>query len=417
MLIPPGTRFGVYDVRSLLGAGGLGEVYLAHDRKLGRDVALKVLRTGSADHRKRLEREARAVAALNHPNIVTIHAVDEADGVPYLVMELVDGYPLHKLIPTTGMPLRELLELAIPVTEALAAAHRKGIIHRDLKPANIMVTRDRRVKLLDFGLAKAIGTNPVVLAETLEQTGVGVMVGTLAYMSPEQARGEVIDGRSDIFSLGVVLFEMATGRRPFNGPTAAAALDAVLYEPAPAIGSVTRMGAPEVDGIVARALAKKPSARYGRIEDLLADLRALESGSKIGPVIASPPTSGPSVAVLPFSNLSSDPDQEYFCDGMAEELITALTKVKGLAVSARSTSFQLKGQKLDVRQVGEKLGVQSVLEGSVRKAGNRLRISAQLVNVTDGFPLWGSDTTWPPTISSRFRTRSRRPSQTISKSG
>lgn len=188
---PPGTRFGVYDVRSLLGAGGLGEVYLAHDRKLGRDVALKVLRTGSADQRKRLEREARAVAALNHPNIVTIHAVDEADGVPYLVMELVDGHALHKLIPTTGMPLRELLELAIPVTEALAAAHRKGIIHRDLKPANIMVTRDRRVKLLDFGLAKAIGTNPVVLAETLEQTGVGVMVGTLAYMSPEQARGEV----------------------------------------------------------------------------------------------------------------------------------------------------------------------------------------------------------------------------------
>lgn len=182
---------------------------------------------------------------------------------------------------------------------------------------------------------------------------------------------------------------MATGRRPFNGPTASAALDAILHEPAPAIGSVTRMGAPEVDGIVARALAKKPSARYGRIEDLLADLPALQSGSKIGPVIASPPTSGPSVAVLPFSNLSSDPDQEYFCDGMAEELITALTKVKGLAVSARSTSFQLKGQKLDVRQVGEKLGVQSVLEGSVRKAGNRLRISAQLVNVTDGFPLWG----------------------------
>jgi TolB-like protein len=381
MTLTPGRTLGAYDVLSLLGSGGMGEVYRAHDSRLKRDIALKVLQLDSPDARVRFEREARAVAALNHPNIVTIHSVEEVDGIPFLTMELVEGEPLSAHISPGGMPLGTVLDLAIPIAEALCAAHRKGIIHRDLKPGNVMTTAEGQVKILDFGLAKALSASPSDVL-TVDQTRAGITLGTIAYLSPEQARGEVVDQRSDLFSFGVVLFEMASGQRPFAGETDLAVLAAILDRQAPAIGGAHA----NLDPIIARALAKKLSLRYQRAEDLLADLRALRSGSRLSAATVQP--SGPSIAVLPFANMSADPDQEYFCDGMAEELISALARIKGLSVAARTSAFLFKGQNVDVRQIGERLMVGTVLEGSVRKMGNRLRIAAQLINVHDGYQIW-----------------------------
>ena len=263
MTLTPGRRLGAYDVLSLLGSGGMGKVYRAHDSRLKRDIALKVLQLDSPDARVRFEREARAVAALNHPNIVTIHSVEEVDGIPFLTMELVEGEPLSAHISSGGMPLGRVLDLAIPIAEALAAAHRKGIIHRDLKPGNIMTTAEGHVKILDFGLAKALSALPSDVL-TIDQTQPGITLGTIAYLSPEQARGEMLDQRSDLFSFGIVLFEMASGRRPFAGESDLAVLAAILDRPAPAIGGAYA----DLDPIIARALAKKPSLRYQRAEDL-----------------------------------------------------------------------------------------------------------------------------------------------------
>src|SRR5919112_1642466 len=228
--LTPGRKLGSYDVVSLLGRGGMGEVYRAHDSRLKRDVALKVLQLDNPESRIRFEREARAVAALNHPNIITIHSVEEVDGIPFLTMELVEGEPLSSRIVPEGMPVERVLTLAIPIAEALAAAHRKGIIHRDLKPGNIMTTADGHVKILDFGLAKALSARPS--DETIDQTQPGITVGTIAYLSPEQAHGQALDQRSDLFSFGVVLFEMASGRRPFTGDSDLAVLAALLNRPA-----------------------------------------------------------------------------------------------------------------------------------------------------------------------------------------
>src|SRR4051794_4513580 len=380
MALTPGRRLGAYDVVSLLGSGGMGEVYRAHDSRLKRDVALKVLQLDNEDARPRFEREARALAALNHPNIVTIHSVEEVDGIPFLTMELVDGEPLSARITPAGLPLDELLELAIPIAEALSAAHRKGIIHRDLKPGNIMTTSEGQVKILDFGLAKALSLSAD--AATVDQTMAGITLGTIAYMSPEQARGETLDPRSDLFSFGVVLFELASGRRPFSGETNLSVLASILDRPAPAIGGAHA----GLDPILARALTKKPSSRYQRAEELLSDLRALRSGTRLAAATARP--SGPSIAVLPFANMSAEPEQEYFCDGMAEELISALARIKGLSVAARTSSFLFKQRTVDIREIGERLMVQTVLEGSVRKIGNRLRVSAQLINAHDGYQIW-----------------------------
>ena len=385
MPVTPGRSFGPYEIGPLLGSGGMGAVYRARDSRLKRDVALKVLKLDSPDARVRFEREAHTVAALNHPNIVTIYSVEEVDGVPFLTMELVQGHALHGLIPQGGLPRERVLEFATQMAEAVVAAHRKGIIHRDLKPSNVMITGDGHIKVLDFGLAKALpSATHTADDETKDATRAGIALGTMSYMSPEQARGEPLDERSDIFSLGLVIFEMATGRRPFAGPTDVAALAALLERPAPAIGEPFG----DLDGVLARALAKHPQTRYSRADELLYDLKSLKagSGSTMTRPVARP--AGPSVAVLPFVNMTADPDQEYFCDGMAEELISALSRIKGLAVAARTSSFQFKGQALDIRQIGERLRVQTVLEGSVRKLGNRLRIGAQLVNTSDGYQLW-----------------------------
>jgi eukaryotic-like serine/threonine-protein kinase len=378
----PGHRLGSYEVIALLGVGGMGQVYRARDPRLDRDIAVKILQTDDAEHRKRFAREARAIAALNHPNIVTIHSVEEFDGQPFLTMELVEGTPLNRLIPPGGFELHELLSIAIPIADALAAAHARGIVHRDLKPPNVMVCPDGRVKILDFGLAKNLARNvdPAHLVSA-EETREGQIIGTLAYMSPEQLMADTVDARSDIFSLGVLIYEMATGKRPFDGPNAAVVLVSLLNNPVPLIGGA----AADLDRIIARASARKPGGRYQRVTDLVSDLRALMTGM----ALTTPPvTRLPAIAVLPFANLTNDPDQEYFCDGMAEELISALSRVKGLAVVSRTSAFQFKGTQIDVREIGERLDVQTVLEGSVRRAGNRLRISAQLVNVADGYHIW-----------------------------
>jgi eukaryotic-like serine/threonine-protein kinase len=376
--LQPGHRLGSYEIISLLGAGGMGQVYRARDPRLQRDIALKILQSDDADHRHRFAREALAVASLNHPNIVTIHSVEEVDGVPFLTMELIEGTPLNRLIPPGGFSVGELLAIAVPIGEALSSAHGRGIVHRDLKPANVMVCPDGRVKMLDFGLAKRVEGAAIASAD---ETREGLIVGTLAYMSPEQLMADTIDARSDIFSFGVLLYEMATGRRPFEGPNPAVVLVCLLNNPVPAIGGSHG----DLDRIIARATARKPGGRYQRSADMLADLRALSTGTLLK---APPVVRNPAIAVLPFTNLTNDPDQEYFCDGMAEELISALAKVRGLSVVSRTSAFQFKGSQADVREIGERLDVQTVLEGSVRKAGNRLRITTQLVNVIDGYHLW-----------------------------
>ncbi len=364
----------------------MGEVYRARDSKLQRDVALKILPRADSEGRRRFTSEALALAALNHPNIVTIHAVEDEGDTPYLVMELVSGHPLTHLVRQGGMPLSDLLALAIPVAEALTASHARGIIHRDLKPGNVMLTDDGRVKVLDFGLARQLDVAGA--AETRDATSLGAAVGTLMYMSPEQARGEALDARTDIFSVGVMLYELASGRHPFSGPTAAVIADRILNDPAAPLGGACAA----LDPILARALAKRPEMRHRTALELLADLRAAGGRAHAAPpsafYVPAPADAGRSVAVLPFENMSADPDQAYFCDGMAEELISALAGIKGLSVAARTSTFQLKGQQLTVQQIAERLKVKTVLEGSVRKMGTRLRITAQLVDADTGFQIW-----------------------------
>src|SRR5580704_10977779 len=357
----PGTRLGPYEIVAPLGAGGMGEVYKATDTRLGRTVAIKLLRSAHTD---RFAREARAIAALNHPHICTLHDI----GPNYLVMEYVEGFPLRG-----PLPLDEAMRLALQIASALEAAHAKGIIHRDLKPDNIIVTQ-MGIKLLDFGLAKlelAAETGETTVNETLA----GTILGTIAYMSPEQVEGKPADGRSDIFSFGLVLYEMLSGRRAFAGETSISRMAAILHK------EPERLEAPpEVARIVTRCLLKSPAQRFQTMTELkaaLQDIRLtlLEEGDA-------------SVAVLPFANLSGDKDNEYFSDGLAEEILNALSKVEDLRVASRNSSFFFKGKATEMSEIATKLRVANVLEGSVRRAGNRLRITVQLVDAKNGFQLW-----------------------------
>jgi serine/threonine protein kinase len=380
----PGTRIGRYTIGSILGEGGMGRVYRATDATLGRDVALKVLPAEVAsepDRLDRFQREARALASLNHPHIVTVYSVEHVDGVHFLTMELVTGRPLDRVIAGRPLPLDRVLQVGRAVADALGAAHERGIVHRDLKPANVILSESGQIKVLDFGLAKvqpSRGVEPD--AATYSPTLAGVVLGTPGYMSPEQVSGVAdVDHRTDIFSLGVLLYEMATGSRPFRGQSSADLAASILRDaPRPVSDSIPSAPA-ELVKAIARCLEKNAAARFATMGDLRS---ALERKP------AAPVDNTPSVAVLPFQNLSADPDNEFFSDGLAEEILNALAQIDGLRVAARTSAFSFKGKTIDIGEVGSRLKVATVLEGSVRRSANRIRVTAQLVDVATGFQRW-----------------------------
>ena len=392
MTLTPGTRLGAYEILGPLGAGGMGEVYRARDTRLGREIAIKVLPAdvaSSPDRLARFEREARTVAGLNHPNIVTLFSVEDHDGIRFLTMELVDGATLSTLL-APGLPVSKLLELAIPLTDALVAAHEKGVIHRDLKPGNVMVTRDGRVKVLDFGLARVTDTDASVaqdVAFTATEAD-GHIVGTVPYMAPEQLRGETVDARSDIFALGIILYELAAGHRPFIGDSGAEITSSILRDRPEPLAQVRTDLPTDLDRIVSRCLEKNPRERIQSALDVNNELRRLRKTLDRGESETPAFEKVASIAVLPFANRSASADDEYFSDGLADELLNVLSKIKGLRVTARTSAFQFKGTKDDAPAIGRKLNVATLLEGSVRKAGNRIRVSVQLINVSDSSHLW-----------------------------
>ena len=379
---------GKYSIIGELGRGGMGVVLKAEDTKLKRPVALKLLPfelTHSADAKERFLREAQAAAALDHPNICTVFEVGEQDGQAYIAMAYIDGQSLKEKIARGPLKIDEALEIAVQVAAGLAEAHRQGIVHRDIKPANVMLTSRGQAKIMDFGLAR------VESAGDLTRTA--VVMGTVAYMSPEQALGNKVDQRTDIWSLGCLLYEMLAGRGPFQGGHEQAVFQAILHaDPEPM--AVLRRDVPAgLVRVLDRCLKKDYLDRYPNAGALVSDLKSVDLADiAAAPSAALPtaanPKSAPSIAVLPFSDMSPEKDQDYFGEGIAEELINALTHLQGLRVVARTSAFALKGLKLDIREIGRKLDVGTVLEGSVRKAGNRLRVTAQLINVEDGFHLW-----------------------------
>jgi non-specific serine/threonine protein kinase len=369
----------------------MGEVYRARDTRLGREVAIKVLPPDLAaapDRLRRFETEARATAAVSHPNVLAVYDVS-ITGTPFVVFELLEGETLRARMAKGELPLAQAQEFAAQIGRGLAAAHEKGIIHRDLKPDNVFLTRDGQAKLLDFGLARMFEppSNPALsTAQTQDHTLVGTILGTPGYMSPEQVCGQSADHRSDLFALGILLYEMLAGQRAFSRASFAESQAAILRDEPPTPRPERPLPA-GLERIIRRCLAKRPEDRFQTAREFLFALEAV--GSKVEP-LSSPaaPLLLPSVAVLPFADLSPSHDQEYFCDGLAEELTAALARLKGVRVASRTSSFQFRGSGTDVRTIGERLGVGNLLEGSVRRAGDRLRVTVQLVNAGDGLQLW-----------------------------
>lgn len=431
MPLLPNTKLGRYEIGALLGEGGMGEVYLAEDKLLRRKVAIKLLLTdfaADAELLARFVREAYAASSLSHPNIVTIHEIGAENDMHFIVTEFVEGESLRRLMGRAQLELSRVLDIGVQSALALAAAHAARIVHRDIKPENIMVRADRLVKVLDFGLAKFIehASPPAPDAETqsddVYKTAAGMVMGTVIYMSPEQARGLELDERTDVWSLGVVLYEMLTGKQPFIGDTMTDILASILrseVEPP----SVLAAGLPEeLDRIVLKALSKEREGRYRSGQDLLVALRQLQKRLEFEAELertslSNPPAMGEhisqkpgveegsttaktrpievvtqnirnSIAVLPFVNTSADVENDYFCDGLAEELLNALAKIEELKVAARTSAFSFKGKDVNVSQIARTLNVNTVLEGSVRKSGARLRILVRLVNAADGFQIW-----------------------------
>jgi TolB-like protein/Tfp pilus assembly protein PilF len=435
MTVGPGTRVGPYEIVAQIGAGGMGEVYRARDTRLGRDVAIKVLPAEFAEdpeRLKRFEREAKATAALSHPNILDVHDVGTHEGVPYLVEELLEGESLKERLVGGALVVPEAVGIAVQIARGLAAAHGKGIVHRDLKPANVFLSKDGQVKILDFGLAKLVEGAPAGEAETLTQAPTGAtepvrVLGTVAYMAPEQARGMAVDARADVFAFGVVLYEMVAGERPFRGATATDTVAAILTkEPAALRASVP----PGLVEVVGTCLAKDPEKRYSSGSEVLAALGgldvedaaqlwgslhrsvrrhpwlaaanvvvalavlalALDAGGLRGRLLgrAGGGSRAIRMAVLPFTNLSSDPEQEYLSDGLTQEMIAQLGRLhpESLSVIARTSVMRYKKTDTPIDRIGRELGVEYVLEGSEQREGGRVRITAELVKVQDQTQLW-----------------------------
>jgi len=423
-----GQQLGHYRILEKIGVGGMGEVYRAHDEQLDRDVALKVLPAHTLTDetaRARLLREARAAAALNHPHICTIHEVGEAGGQAYIAMELVEGKPLSALVPGQGLPVETVLRFGSQIADALAHAHERRIVHRDLKSANVVITPEGRAKVLDFGLAKRISGEELAEVTTRSQaslTQAGALIGTVPYMAPEQLRGQPADARSDVWALGVVLYEMVAGARPFQGQTSFELSSAILNQVPPPLSPAvpTQLGA-----VIERCLAKEPGQRYQQGSEVRAALEAVQSGAAIPAwptwkyalsrrrwlalaaalaavftvvaalnfeTLRTRLTGGAprirSLAVLPLANLSGDPEQDYFADGMTEELITNLAKISALKVISRTSMMQYKGTKKPLPQIAKELNVDAIIEGSVLREGGQVRITAQLIQASTDQHLW-----------------------------
>lgn len=475
------TNISHYQVVRRLGAGGMGEVYLAQDTRLDRPVALKVMSEQLArdeTQRKRFRMEAKSASGLVHPNVCVVHEVGETgDGRPFLAMEYVEGQTLDVVIRHRRLKLREVVRIGVGVAEALDAAHARGIVHRDIKPGNIMLDQRGQVKVLDFGLAKRSNMNGTDLTSTsVVQTSSGMLIGTPTYMSPEQALGRPLDARTDIFSLGAVLYELVTGMRPFLCNTVGEAINNVINKQPEPLGLENPAYSPALDNIIFRCLEKNPENRYRTARMLADDLNELRANAErlsrsrgtqfsgaVEPAVVSSPTethvplwkaasnshrggvsvwwlagggavvlalfaavyllssrgSGSriggraaaanaaqvapkkSVAVLPFDNYSSEPDNDYLSDGLTEEITTVLSRIPGLRVAARNSAFTFKGKKDDARKVGQMLNVSTVLEGSVRRVGNQVRVTAQLINTANGYHLWSE--TYDATIDDVFQ--------------
>jgi len=435
MILTPGTRLGSYEILAPIGAGGMGEVYKARDLRLDRDVAIKVLPeqfAKDADALLRFEREAKAVAALSHSNILAIHDIGDAKGVRFAVMEFLEGQTIRTRLRQSAIPWRKAAEIGLAVAEALAVAHAKGIVHRDIKPENLFLTSDGRVKVLDFGLARitrpessanaapAANTDELADAETQMNTTPGIVVGTMGYMSPEQLRGDVVDGRSDIFSLGCVLYEMVAGQKAFSRKTAAESISAILNEdPAELAGSGKQIP-PDFDRIVAHCVEKKAADRFQSARDLAFALRTISSTSGVfQPAVERPKPrvnraiwmggagvalvlaaillwlwshqSGAirSIAVLPFVNVGADPNTEYLSDGITESIMNTLSQLPNVSVMSRSSVFRYKRPDVDPQAAGRDLNVKAVLAGRVTKRGDQLSVSAELVETRTNHQIWG----------------------------
>jgi len=433
-----GKTISHYKILGKLGEGGMGVVYKAEDTKLKRIVALKFLPpefTRDKDAKERFFVEAQAAAALSHSNIVTVHEVDEYENQIYIATEYIEGQNLKDKIESGPLQIEESLKIAIQIAEGLQEAHEKGIVHRDIKGANIMVTEKNQVKIMDFGLAKLKGKSKLTKA--------GTTVGTASYMSPEQSMGKKVDHRTDIWSLGVVLYEMITGQLPFKGDYEQAVVYSILNEEPEPVTAI-RTGIPqELERIINKTLVKDPSGRFQHADEFITDMQHLKkelelkrSKSKVD-IMPEPDSKRSkrikqyavlvailiiivatyfivtkilpkeetefkkkaeskwenSIAVLPFVDLSPEKDQEYFCDGMTEQIISNLTRLKKLKVIARTSVMKFKNTNKTIPQIGSELNTAYVLEGSLRKAANQIRITAQLINVKDGFHLWSDDYT------------------------
>ena len=387
-----GTTISHYSILEKLGEGGMGVVYKARDTKLDRDVALKFLPAhlaASDQDRARFMQEAKAAAALNHPNVCSIIDIQEYDapgGGPgtikqmFIVMEFVDGQTLRSIAEASRrsgipLPLKRVVETCIQIADGLSVAHAKGVVHRDIKSENVMVTPDGRVKIMDFGLAK--------IRDSARLTRTAATVGTLPYMAPEQLQGGEASAISDMFSFGVVLYETLTGHLPFQAEHEAATMYRIMNESPDPVRKYRSDVPGSLFNIIEKALRKDPHDRFQNMTELLSMLR---ESAVSGASAESQPTQ--SIAVLAFEDMSSEKDQDYFCEGLAEEVINSLTQLRKLRVSSRTSAFAFKGKQTDVREIGRKLNVQHVLEGSVRKAGNRLRVTAQLITVEDGYHVW-----------------------------